>query len=146
MALSGWLGERGVRRMLGAAVAVDAGYWAAWYGHRSWVATGTGSAYVEFENAFLLADTWLALSCLLAWRSLRLRRPAALLWLLVAGGAGLYLLAMDVLYDLQHGIYTRGSGGLVELAVNALTLVFSVSALDWAWSHRAQLSGTHERG
>ena len=49
---------------------------------------------------------------------------------------------MDVLYDLENGIYTEGAGGVIEAAINLITLAFSVTALRWAWSRRdALLSG-----
>ena len=121
------------------AVAVDVLYWTLWFAERSWVASNSRPAYYEFENAFPLADGWLALLCLLAWVALGRSRPVALLWLLAAGGAGIYLFAMDVLYDLENGIYGSGAGGIVEAGVNLLTLAFSLIALRWAWAHRAEL-------
>jgi hypothetical protein len=66
-------------------------------------------------------------------------RRTALFWLLAGGGAGLYLFAMDVLYDLQHGIWGMGSNGIVELAINALTLGLSLFVLRWAWVRRDAL-------
>ncbi len=133
------LTERGVRRMLVVAVVVDLAYWTLWFSHRSWVASDSRAAYVEFEDAFVVADAWLALACVLAYVALRRGRSIALVWLLAAGGAGLYLLGLDVLYDLQHGIYAKGTGGLIELAVNLLTAGFSSTALVWAWTARDRL-------
>ena len=46
---------------------------------------------------------------------------------------------MDVLYDLENGIYAKGSGGLVEAVINLVTLAFSVIALRWAWTRRDDL-------
>ena len=114
-------------------------YWLAWALHRSLVASETGVAYVQFEDAFPLADGFLVL-CLLAgaWCLVTARR-AALLWMLAGGGAGLYLFAMDVLYDLQHGVWGKGGNGLVELAINVLTLVLSLTVLRWAWTRRDAL-------
>src|SRR5258705_4428125 len=54
-------------------------YWAAWYGHRSWVASSTDRSYEDFENAFPIADAWLALTAMLAAWSLAKGRPSALL-------------------------------------------------------------------
>ena len=62
---------------------------------------------------------------------------------MAGAGAGLYLFCMDVLYDLEHGVWGRGANGLTELAINALTLVLSLAVLRWAWRRRAVLgSGT----
>jgi len=116
-----------------------AAYWALWYTARPLVASETRPAYVEFEQAFPLADAWLALCLLGAGAALARRQPAALLWLLAGGGAGLYLCGMDVLYDLEHGIWGLGAGGAIELAINALTLAGSAGVLRWSWRRRAAL-------
>jgi len=90
-----------------------------WLAHRSLVASDT-----RFEDAFPLADAWLALCLVAASFCLMTARRAALFWLLAGGGAGLYLFAMD----LQHGIWGKGGNGLVELAINR-----SLFVLHWAW-------------
>jgi len=115
-------------------------YWVAWFGDRALVASSTDRAYVEFENAFPVADGWLVLCALLAARSLHLRRPTALLWLLCAGSAGYYLAGMDVLYDLENGIWwDGGAGGVVELVINVVTLAGSTGALLLGWRYRDAL-------
>jgi hypothetical protein len=94
---------------------------------------------MQFENAFPLADGWLAL-CLVAgaW-CLQMRRRVALLWLLAGGGASLYLFGMDVLYDLQHGVWGKGANGIVELVINLLTLSLALFVLRWTWLRRDEL-------
>ena len=114
-------------------------YWVAWLARRSLVASATGAGYVQFEDAFPLADGWLALCVVAAAFCLLTARRAALFWLLAGGGAGLYLCAMDVLYDLQHGIWGKGGNGVMELAINVATLGLSVFLLHWAWVHREAL-------
>jgi hypothetical protein len=130
---------RGIRIMLVVAVVIDAAYWTIWFTNRSWIESDTTQAYVEFENAFPLADAWLGLTCVLAFVALGRRSPTALLWLIAAGSAGMYLLCMDVLYDLENGIYTEGAGGIIEAGINLITLAFSVVALRWAWTRREPL-------
>jgi hypothetical protein len=136
--------RRRVVSVLVAVVVVDVAYWVLWYAARSTVASNTRSAYYEFENAFPLADGWLALCCLSAIVTLRRHSPSALMWLLLAGGAGFYLLGMDVLYDLEHGIWwSSGAGGVIELGINILTAAISGWFLRWTWQHRqALLAGT----
>ncbi|MDP9183737.1 MAG: hypothetical protein M3P04_13290 [Actinomycetota bacterium] len=115
-------------------------YWTTWYAHREWLASSEDAAYEDFENAFPLADAWLAMTALLAAWALWKRRPSALLWLLCAGSAGVYLACMDVLYDLQHGVWwAGGSGGVVELVINLLTISGSAAGLLLGWRHRAAL-------
>ncbi|HVB91625.1 MAG TPA: hypothetical protein VND70_05940 [Acidimicrobiales bacterium] len=126
--------------LIGAAVLVVA-YWVAWFAHRSLVASETSVPYIQFENAFPAADGWLALCLGAGAYCLLTCRRAALFWLLAGGGAGLYLFGMDVLYDLEHGVWGKGGNGLVELAINALTLALSLGVLRWTWTHRVALSG-----
>lgn len=123
--------RRRIVRLLIVGAVMMAAYWTAWYGHRSLVASDTTKAYDDFENAFPLADAWLTV-CLLA-AAATLRRPIGLFWLLAGGGAGVYLFCMDVLYDLEHGIWWKNGGGVIELVINLVTLGYSVGLLRWAW-------------
>jgi len=134
--------ERSRRRvayalLAGAALVVL--YWAAWLLDRTLLAADTRPAYYEFEGAFILADAWLA-TCLVAGaRALTARRASALLWLLAAGGAGGFLLAVDVLYNLQHGVWFASGRGLTELVRNLVTGAGTVGLLTWAWPRRGEL-------
>jgi hypothetical protein len=134
--------ERGRRRVVatllaGAALLVL--YWAAWLLDRSLLASDTRPAYYEFEAAFALADAWLAFCLVAAARALAARRPTALLWLLAAGGAGGFLLAVEVLYNLQHGVWFASQRGLTELVRNLATGAGSVGLFTWTWPRRAEL-------
>jgi hypothetical protein len=131
--------RRRVTWVLVAVVVLDVAYWVAWYADRSLVASNTRPAYYEFENAFPVADAWLALCCLGAIVGLRRRSPTAMLWLLMAAGAGFYLFGMDVLYDLEHGIWWSSGGGAVELLINILTAAVAGVLLRWTWINRAEL-------
>jgi hypothetical protein len=132
-------GEVGVRRVLAASVVVMVAFWAAWFGHRSLVASNTTRSYYDFENAFPLADAWLTVCLFAGLVTLRRRHATALLWILLGAGGGIYLFAMDVLYDLEHGIWWKSAGGAVELAINVITLAVSLALLRWGWSHRDSL-------
>jgi hypothetical protein len=131
--------RRWIEVMLVVAIALDIAYWTIWSTHRDWIASEHSHAYYEFENAFPLADLWLGAACVLALVTLRLRRPSALLWLVCAGSAGLYLFAMDFLYDVENGIFAKGGGGAFEAVIVAVTLAFSVTVLSWSWRHRGEL-------
>jgi hypothetical protein len=131
--------RRAMAGLLLAAALLIAAYWLAWLLHRSLVASETGVAYTQFEDAFPLADGWLALCLVAASYCLWTRRRAALFWLLAGGGAGLYLFAMDVLYDLQHGVWGKGANGATELVINVVTLVLSLFVLHWTWVRRDAL-------
>jgi hypothetical protein len=134
--------ERGRRRVASALLAgatLLVLYWAAWLLDRTLLAADTRPAYFEFEGAFFLADVWLA-TCLVAGaRALTARRSSALLWLLAAGGAGGFLVAVDVLYTLQHGVWFASQRGLTELVRNMATGAGTVGLFAWAWPRRAEL-------
>ncbi|MCW2755668.1 MAG: hypothetical protein JWQ32_3079 [Marmoricola sp.] len=135
--------RRLIEVMVLVAILLDLTYWTLWFAQRDWIASEHTSAYDAFENSFPLADLWIGAACVLALVALRRRRPSALLWLLAAGSAGLYLFSMDFLYDVEHGIFGKGGGGAFEALVVALTLTFSVTALTWSWRHRGELLSTH---
>ena len=125
--------RRTVQAMLVVAILIDLAYWAIWFTDRDVLASSHRAAYYEFEQAFPLADLWLGVVCVLALVALTRRTASAAFWLACAGSAGMYLFGMDVLYDVEHGIFTSGSGGVVEAGIVALTLVFSLTALRYAW-------------
>ena len=131
--------RRAMAGLLLAAALLIAAYWLAWLVHRSLVASESGTAYTQFEDAFPLADGWLALCLVAASYCLVTARRAAVFWLLAGGGAGLYLFAMDVFYDLQHGIWGKGANGVVELVINLVTLALSLFVLRWTWVRRDAL-------
>jgi hypothetical protein len=134
--------ERGRRRVVGALVAAAVLIvlsWAVWLLDRTLLASDTRPAYYEFEAAFALADAWLVFCLVAGARALAARRPTALLWLLAAGGAGGFLVGMDVLYNLQHGVWFASRRGLAELLTNLATGAATVGVLAWSWPRRDQL-------
>jgi hypothetical protein len=115
-------------------------YWIVWFGiDRSWLATADTPTYYTFENAFPLADGWMAVTAALGAIALQRRRQSALLWMLCAGSASLYLSGMDILFDLQNGIYRiHGNAGdvAVELFINVGCLLGGAAIVAYAWRHR----------
>jgi hypothetical protein len=134
--------RRAVTIMLVVAIVLDVAYWSIWFTQRDWLASEHTRAYYDFENAFPLADLWLGVVCALALVTLVRRQPIALLWLVAAGAAGLYLGCMDLLYDLEHDVFVSGGGGVVEAVIVAVTWVFAVTVLRFAWTHRGELLGS----
>jgi hypothetical protein len=49
-------------------------------------------------------------------------------------------------YDLEHGIFADGVGGVTEAVVVAVEVGFSVVLLRWARTHRAELLGDDSSG
>ncbi len=71
-------------------------YWIIWFGvDRTWLATADTPAYYTFENAFPIADGWMAVTGALGAVALQRRQASALLWMLLAGSASLYLAGME---------------------------------------------------
>jgi hypothetical protein len=128
-----------VRAWLMLAAMLMVAYWVVWFADRGLVASSHTVRYIAFEQAFPLGDAWLLAAILMAAVKLSRRRPSALIWLEVAGGAGVYLCALDVLYDIQHGIYSDGHGGAIELAINVLTAVSGIGVIAFGWRFRHEL-------
>jgi hypothetical protein len=125
-----------LRRQLLIAVAAISAYWIGWYTSRGTVASVHSQSYTDFVNAFPVADAVAAAALLLGALALKPLRPSALLWLLVGGGAAAFLCAIDVLYDVEHGIWVSGASGLAEAAINVATAYVSVRCVTWAWARR----------
>ncbi len=136
-------GFRRSRRVVNAGLIVAGGllvvYWVLWWSDRGLLASRTTAAYFSFEDDFALADGWLLGTVIAAAVQLWRQRPSSLLWLIAAGGAGLYLLGMDVLYDLEHRIYASNGGGVIELLIDILLAGASVGVLWWSWRYRQVL-------
>ena len=118
-------------------------YWVIWFGiDRSWLATTDTREYYAYENAFPLADAWMAGTGALAALALQRRRASALLWMLLTGSATLYLASMDILFDLENGISVHGNAGnvAVEVLINLACLGGGIAVIVFAWRNRRHLT------
>jgi len=137
---------RGGRIILGVlifGVLATLAYWLVWFGiDRDILASAHTDSYYAFENSFPVADFWMAASGAAAAVALIRRRASALPWLIAAGATSIYLGLLDVLFDLENGIYgSPDTGGvLVEIAINVLTLAFGTVVMIWAWRARRELA------
>lgn len=92
--------------------------------------------YSAFEDAFPVADGWMAL-CMLAagiglWRGSRAGALAGLM----AGSALVYLAAMDITFNVEHGLYglLPKSGAMwTETWINASSLGLGLATLIMSW-------------
>ena len=116
------------------ACAITVAYWVIWFaGDRDWLASLHTPEYYAFEKAFPAADAWLAIGYGAA--ALTLDRPSGTFWSIAAGSASVYLAAMDVLFDLQHGVYSTGGGAVVaEISINVAALALGVWLLRTGWN------------
>lgn len=116
-------------------------YWLTWFAAPDLIQSRPPSApdyatYVNFEQAFPLADGWLALSALVGVIGLWKMRDWGFLFMLLAGGAAIFLGCMDLLYDLEHGMFaplTPEAG--IELAIVIATLALGPLVIVLAWRH-----------
>jgi hypothetical protein len=126
------------------AFAATALYWIIWFFiNRAWLANQDTPAYYAFENAFPLADAWMALASLGGAITLYRRHATALLFMLLAGSASIYLGLLDVLFNLENGVYAAASGAslAVEVVINLLSFAIPIYIIAFAWRARHALLG-----
>lgn len=122
------------------AALVTVGYWADYF-TKGRVRSSDDPAYVAFENAFPLADGYLALCLAAGARALRRQRASAVAWGIAAGSAMVYLAAMDTLYNLENGKYTdRSPEMVVEAVINAATWTLGPLLIRRSWRSRTRLA------
>jgi hypothetical protein len=117
-------------------------YWVVWFGvDRELLASAHTESYYAFENAFPLADAWTVLAGIAAAVTLVKRRASTLIWSTAAGSTSIFLGLLDVLFDLENGIYRSPDTGAVavEIVINVLTIALGVVVVAWAWSQRRAL-------
>jgi hypothetical protein len=125
------------------AVVATALYWIIWFVNRAWLANQDTPAYYAFENAFPLADAWMALASLAGAIALLRRHATALLFMLLAGSASIYLGLLDVLYNLENGVYAGATGAslAVEVVINLASFAIPIYIIAFAWRARHVLLG-----
>ena len=137
---------RGGRLILGViifGVVATLAYWLVWFGiDREILASAHTDSYYAFENSFPVADAWMVACGVAACIALVRRRASSLLWIIAAGATSIYLGLLDVLFDLENGIYRSPdtAGVLIEMAINVLTLAFGTLIMIWAWRARRELA------
>jgi len=135
---------RGLVVALWIGVVAIVAYWTIWFTvDRGWLATLDTPAYYAFENAFPLADGWLALAAAAAAITLRANNPSAAFWLIATGSAALYLAAMDITFDVENAVYTSPDRGVVatEIAIN----LYSLGLAGWTLATGRRLSSARRR-
>jgi hypothetical protein len=130
---------RALIALLWIAFAVVVAYWVVWFFvDRSMLASLDTPSYFAFESSFPVADGWLAVTWAASAAMLSARRPSAMFWLLAAGSASLYLGFMDILFDLENGVYGAPDAGAVvtEIVINVSSLAIGAWTLWFGWFHR----------
>lgn len=99
--------------------------------------------YLGFENAFPLADAWMAACALLGAIGLWQQKGWGFLFGLLAASSAIFLGLMDVLFNLQQGIYAIGGAETaIEIAINLLTLGLGPVIIVYLWKNRTILACT----
>lgn len=96
--------------------------------------------YVNFEGAFPLADAWLAAAALVGVVGLWKMRDWGFLFTTLAFGAAIFLGLMDLLYDIEHQMFSPlNVEAAVELAIVLLNLILNPLGIVILWRHRRRL-------
>jgi hypothetical protein len=99
--------------------------------------------YSAFEDAFPVADGWMALCMLAAGVGLLRGSRNGALFGLMAGSGLVYLAAMDITFNIEHGLYAMlpSSGAMVaEAIINAASLTLGCATLLMCWQRAASRS------
>jgi len=99
--------------------------------------------YSAFEDAFPAADGWMALCMLAAGVGLLRGSRNGALFGLMAGSALLYLAAMDITFNIEHGLYgmlPSSEAMVTEAIINATSLALGITTLLMCWRRAASRS------
>lgn len=90
--------------------------------------------YMVFEHSFVAADLWMCVAFFLSAYFLYHRDPAGVLWGIVGGGTSVFLGLMDVLYNIENGMYKKINAGMFfEILINLGTLIFGGITIQYTW-------------
>ncbi len=126
------------------AIAAICLYWITWFAAPQFIqarapADPDYQIYVNFEQAFPLANGWLALASLVGVIGLWRMRDWGFLFMLLAGGAAIFLGLMDLLYDLEHNMFTPFTvEAVVELAIVVAVLALGPVMIALMWRRRRE--------
>jgi len=114
-------------------------YWILYFA-TGMVQAESSEIYIAFENSFPAADGWMALACFISAAGLLLRRHWGVLFGIAAGSAMIFLGLMDVLFNIEQGMYAVITAEMaVEILINVWTLGFGAFVLWFLWSRRSEL-------
>ena len=126
--------------LLGLTTLGTAAYWLTFFGAGKALHISETSAYLAFERSFPAADAWMAGTAAAAAVGLARRRAWAPLYGIAAGSALVFLGLMDVLFDLENGLYAAPSGATAaEVAINLFCLTMGPFFMTYFWRHRDRL-------
>ena len=111
-------------------------YWVDFFAGEHVQASGD-RCYLVFERAFPAADGWTAVAALAAAVGLWRGQPSAVLFGIAAGSGFIFLGLMDILYNLENGMYrVRGVEMAFEIFINLFCMTVGPAAIAFVWRHR----------
>ena len=131
---------RTVTALLVVTAAGTLAYWAAFFAAGGTLHSSETDAYLAFERAFPAADAWMATAALSGASALARRRPWAVLAGIATGSALIFIGLLDVLFNVEQGLYRVASGAMaVEAVINVFCLVVGPFFLFYFWRYRERL-------
>lgn len=125
----GWRGPVAARVILWIIAVVTPIYWIVFFATGNLTPSPSDCGY-RFELAFPVADLWMAAAAAIAAVGLARAAHWGRAMALVTAGAVLYLAGMDILFDLENGVYVLGrSQTIVEATINLCCVAFGVYLL-----------------
>lgn len=95
--------------------------------------------YLAFESSFPMADAWMAICALVGAIGLLRRRSWGFLFGLLAASSAIFLGLVDVLFNLNEGIYNIGGVETgIEIAINVITLGLGPVVILYLWRNRSE--------
>jgi len=130
-------GAPAVTALLVVTAAGTAAYWVAFFTAGGALHSSETDVYLAYERAFPAADAWLALAAIAAAVGLVRGRAWAPVAGIATGSALVYLGLLDVLFDVEQGLYATRSGAMAaEAVINAWCLAVGPFLLVWFWRYR----------
>jgi hypothetical protein len=126
------------------AVIAIVAYWITWFAAPQAIQSRTPDApdysiYVNFEQAFPMADGYVAIATLIGVIGLWQMAPGGFLSMMLVGGGALFLGLMDLLYDLEHQMFVPLTAeSLIELIIVIVTLSLGPIMTSLLWKHRKE--------
>ena len=115
-------------------------YWVCFFFVPGSVQSSSEAWYLIFERSFVLADGWIVFCAVACAVALLKKKQTGLLWGLLGASSLLYLGCMDVLFDLENGMYAHMSADVVtEAVINVLCLAGGTVGAIWFWRQRGTL-------
>ncbi len=117
-------------------------YWLAWFAAPELVQSRSPQdadylIYVSYEQAFPVADAWIAIAALIGAIGLWQMRSWGFLFMLLASGAAIFLGLMDLSYDIQHSMFIPFTAeAAIELAIVASVLSLGTCQIVLLWRNR----------